>query len=59
MTTSSPFEPNLDPDRDVIPAADPGRGAPEPAPGFGPVEGDEPEDDPTQQPDPTEPDADE
>ncbi|PRX43406.1 hypothetical protein B0I33_11524 [Prauserella shujinwangii] len=49
MTTSEPFEPNLHPDRDPIPAADPGRGAPDTAPGFG-AEGDEPEDDPRRTP---------
>lgn len=39
--TSTPFEPNQHGDGG-IPAADPGHGAPEPAPGFG-VGGEEPD----------------
>lgn len=39
---SEPFEPNPHDSEERIPAADPGRGAPEPAPGFGP-EGEEPD----------------
>jgi len=35
---------SADPSDEGIPAADPGAGAPEPAPGFG-IEGDAPEDD--------------
>ncbi|WP_341359610.1 hypothetical protein V5H98_18140 [Georgenia sp. M64] len=39
---AQPFQPNLHPaDEDGIPAADPGTGAPETAPGFG-VEGETP-----------------
>ena len=33
--TSTPFEPGENSADQDIPAADPGRGAPEPAPGFG------------------------
>lgn len=42
MSMSVPFEPNLGPRDDGIPAADPGAGAPEPAPGFG-IGGEEPD----------------
>ena len=42
MSMSVPFEPHLGPHDDGIPAADPGAGAPEPAPGFG-IEGEEPD----------------
>ncbi|MEE6271917.1 hypothetical protein V2J56_00975 [Georgenia sp. MJ206] len=35
MSMAQPFQPNLNPDRDGVPAADLGAGAPEPAPGFG------------------------
>lgn len=35
--TTAPFEPNPDPGEERIAAADPGRGAPEPAEGFGPA----------------------
>lgn len=42
MSMAQPFQPNLHPaDEDGIPAADPGTGAPETAPGFG-VEGETP-----------------
>ena len=42
MSMAQPFQPNLHPaDEDSIPAADPGTGAPETAPGFG-VEGETP-----------------
>jgi hypothetical protein len=41
MTTSEPLLPHPDDDERVA-AADPGRGAPEPAPGFG-VGGEEPD----------------
>jgi hypothetical protein len=55
MSMSVPFEPNLGPRDDGIPAADPGAGAPEPAPGYGP-EAEEPdlpeEPDRPEQPDP-------
>lgn len=53
MSMAQPFQPNLHPaDEDGIPAADPGTGAPETAPGFGvegetprvPVDTEEPED---------------
>ncbi len=40
--TTAPFEPDPQIGRDEIAAADPGAGAPEPAPGFG-VTGEEPE----------------
>jgi hypothetical protein len=33
--TTTPFEPDPDLGKQEIPAADPGQGAPEPAPGFG------------------------
>ncbi|MFF5989331.1 hypothetical protein [Prauserella flavalba] len=39
--TTTPFEAHPDPDDDIA-AADPGRGGPEPAPGFG-VEAEEPD----------------
>ena len=39
---SEPFEPNLPTGDEGIPAADPGAGAPEPAPGFG-IGGEEPD----------------
>lgn len=39
--TTTPFEPHEDPD-DEVAAADPGRGAPKQAPGFG-VEDEEPD----------------
>ena len=39
---SVPFEPNVGARDDGIPAADPGAGAPEPAPGFG-IGGEEPD----------------
>ncbi|MCT2581552.1 hypothetical protein [Actinophytocola gossypii] len=59
--TTTPFEPHRDPGDEDIPAADPGRGAPEPAPGFGP-EGVEPDPrepverrEPADNPDPAEP----
>ena len=42
MSMSSPLEPNLGHRDDGIPAADPGAGAPEPAPGFG-IGGEEPD----------------
>jgi hypothetical protein len=49
MSTSSPFEPNLGSRDEGIPAADPGAGAPEPAPGFG-IGGEQPDlVDPTQE----------
>ncbi|WP_198285973.1 hypothetical protein [Saccharomonospora marina] len=34
--TTAPFEPNPQPEEEIA-AADPGRGAPRPAPGFGPT----------------------
>jgi hypothetical protein len=40
MSMSAPLEPNVPQEKDGIPAADPGRGAPETAEGFG-VEGEE------------------
>ncbi|WP_170160380.1 hypothetical protein [Prauserella muralis] len=40
--TTSPFEPAPEAESDGIPAADPGRGAPETAPGYG-AEGHEPD----------------
>jgi hypothetical protein len=40
--TTTPFEPHRDPDEEEIAAADAGRGAPPPAPGFG-VPGEEPD----------------
>jgi hypothetical protein len=49
MSTWSPVEPDLGHPDDGIPAADPGAGAPEPAPGHG-IGGEEPDDvDPTQE----------
>ncbi|RZU32412.1 hypothetical protein [Blastococcus saxobsidens] len=42
MSMSSPFEPHLGQQDEEIPAADPGAGAPPPAPGFGPG-GEEPD----------------
>ncbi|WP_158073414.1 hypothetical protein [Actinophytocola xanthii] len=39
--TTTPFEPNSQSGDEGVPAADPGQGAPNPAPGFG-VEGEEP-----------------
>ncbi len=42
MSMSAPLEPNLGHRDDGIPAADPGAGAPEPAPGFG-IGGEEPD----------------
>ncbi len=42
MSMSEPLEPNLAPGGEGIPAADPGAGAPEPAPGFG-IGGEEPD----------------
>ena len=39
MSMSTPFEPNLGPPDDGIPAADPGAGAPPPADGYGEPEG--------------------
>lgn len=47
--TTSPFEPAPEAEGDGIPAADPGRGAPETAPGYGPGE---------HETDPSEPDVD-
>lgn len=46
--TTTPFEPHEERDQDV-PAADPGHGAPEPAPGFG-VGGEEPDGQPDEVP---------
>jgi hypothetical protein len=40
MSMAQPFQPNLNPDREGVPAADLGAGAPEPAPGFG-IDGEE------------------
>ena len=42
MSMTQPMEPNLPPQRDGIPAADAGAGAPQPAEGFG-VGGEEPD----------------
>jgi hypothetical protein len=42
MSQAQPFQPNLHPDRDGVPAADLGPGAPGTAPGFG-VEGEDPD----------------
>ncbi|MFI7677346.1 hypothetical protein [Actinophytocola sp. NPDC049390] len=44
--TTTPFEPHEEP-HDEVAAADPGRGAPEQAPGFG-VAGEEPDETPEQ-----------
>lgn len=44
--TTTPFEPHEERDEEVA-AADPGRGAPEPAPGFG-VSGEGPDETPEQ-----------
>jgi hypothetical protein len=35
MSMAQPLQPNLHPDRDTVPGADLGVGAPEPSPGFG------------------------
>jgi hypothetical protein len=49
MSMSSPLEPNLGHRDDGVPAADPGAGGPEPAPGFG-IGGEEPDQvDPTEE----------
>ncbi|MFH5823626.1 hypothetical protein [Georgenia sp. AZ-5] len=42
MSMAQPFQPNLHPDRDSVPAADLGQGAPDAAPGFG-IGGEEPD----------------
>lgn len=42
MSMAQPLQPNLHPERDTVPAADLGTGAPDPSPGFG-VEGEEPD----------------
>lgn len=42
MSQARPFQPNLHPERDGVPAADLGPGAPDTAPGFG-VEGEDPD----------------
>ena len=49
MSQWAPMDPFSSDDRDGIPAADPGAGAPEPAPGFG-IAGEEPDQiDPSQE----------
>ncbi|KAE8763668.1 hypothetical protein [Georgenia thermotolerans] len=42
MSQAQPFQPNLHPDREGVPAADLGPGAPDAAPGFG-IGGEDPD----------------